>query len=62
MSFVTLQRLVSARKVLIQNPDDGMTLSRIAMENGFSSPGRFSEIYRRTYGENPSVTRRTAQR
>lgn len=55
MRFVTERRLAAARRLLARaGPGDDVT--RIAVGVGFTHLGRFSVLYRQTYGESPSQT------
>ena len=58
MAWLRSLRLDAARKA-IQSVPDG-PLSAIAMEYGFFHLGRFSEQYRRQFGETPSETLKSA--
>jgi len=55
MAFVQQRRLLQARKALLE-PVPGTTVARAAMEAGLLHLGRFSQAYRRAYGESPSLT------
>lgn len=63
MQFLQKTRLANARQQLL-NPDTSASLSvtEIAVKNGFSQLGRFSAIYRSVYGELPSETKLTASK
>ena len=52
LGYVQKQRLNHARGALM----DGQKVSIAARQAGFTHLGRFSALYRKTYGENPSVT------
>ena len=55
MEFLTEQRLQKARTELLKhNPKH--SVSSIALDHGFRHLGRFSQIYRKRFGECPSVT------
>ena len=57
MEFLTEQRLLSAReKLLKQHPED--SVASIVLDCGFFHLGRFSEVYRKLFGERPSETLR----
>ena len=60
MQFLADSRLRSARKTL-QSPSPADTVSSIAYVHGFSHLSRFSEMYRKRFGEKPSETLRKAQ-
>ncbi len=53
MEFLTEQRLRSVHEKLIKS-DQNRTVSRLAASCGFTSLGRFSQIYRKRFGESPS--------
>lgn len=59
MQFLTESRLKCARMAL-RSPTAGETVTSIAEACGFSHLGRFSDIYRKRYGESPSETLRKA--
>jgi len=54
-------RLNRVRHELL-NGRDGLSVSAIALENGFNHLGRFAQDYRERYGERPSQTRRCGRR
>ena len=57
MEFLTEQRLQSAReKLLTWHPE--ASVSSIALDCGFINLGRFSQVYRKRFGERPSDTLR----
>ena len=53
MEFLTEQRLQHARELLLE-PDAHSSVTIVALESGFTHPSRFTGIYRRRFGENPS--------
>ena len=57
MEFLTEQRLQSAREKLL-TPHLQASVSSIALDFGFINLGRFSQIYRKRFGERPSDTLR----
>jgi AraC-like DNA-binding protein len=57
MEFLTEQRLQSAREKLMK-PHPVASVSSIALDCGFMNLGRFSQVYRRRFGERPSDTLR----
>ena len=57
MEFLTEQRLQSAREKLLK-PHPVASVSSIALDCGFMNLGRFSQVYRRRFGERPSDTLR----
>lgn len=57
MEFLAEQRLQKARRdIMNSSPEE--TISSIALQCGFSHLGRFSQLYRKRFGELPSVTPR----
>ena len=57
MEFLTEQRLQGAREKLLK-PHPVASVSSIALDCGFMNLGRFSQVYRRRFGERPSDTLR----
>jgi AraC-like DNA-binding protein len=55
MEFLTEQRLQSARDKLLK-PRGESSVSSIAIDCGFTHLGRFSQVYKKRFGENPSET------
>jgi len=55
MEFLTEQRLQSAREKLLK-PHPEASVSSIALDCGFINFGRFSQAYRKRFGERPSDT------
>jgi len=60
MEFLTEQRLQSARGKLLK-PRGEASVASIAMDCSFIHLGRFSQVYRKRFGENPSETLHKAQ-
>ena len=60
LAYVTEQRLARTRNDL-RTAEPGETVTTIATRWGFTQLGRFSGIYRKTYGETPVETLRSAQ-
>ena len=59
-AYVRDLRLQGAHDELVAaDPADGASVAQIAVAWGFTHLGRFSELYRRTFGVPPSVTLRT---
>jgi anti-anti-sigma factor len=59
MAYLRRVRLAEAHDELRRTtPEDGSTITRIALRWGFASPSRFSEQYRDAYGVTPSQTLR----
>ena len=55
MAFVQQRRLLHARKALLE-PAPDTTVARVSMDAGLLHLGRFSQAYRRAFGESPSRT------
>jgi AraC-like DNA-binding protein len=63
MRFVAERRLAAAHRMLSSTAAQGEDVTRVALGLGFNHAGRFSAIYRQTYGELPSQTlKRTVRR
>jgi AraC-like DNA-binding protein len=60
MEFLTEQRLQSAREKLLK-PHPEASVSSIALDCGFMYLGRFSQVYRKRFGEPPSDTLRKSR-
>jgi AraC-like DNA-binding protein len=58
MAYLRFVRLNRVRSALLDGGDDMETIAHVARMWGFSHMGRFSEIYRRQFGELPSATMR----
>ena len=56
--WVLAQRLQRARRALIDIRSAEVTVTRVAMDNGFNQLGRFAGTYRQVFGETPSETLR----
>lgn len=56
MQYVKLQRLHSARRVLLGSDPRASTVSQVAADHGFLNPGHFARDYQRLFGERPSAT------
>lgn len=56
MAYVRDARLDIARRELQQGQRDGGTVSRAAINSGFSNFSQFSRIYKARFGETPSAT------
>lgn len=61
MRFVTERRLAAAQRML-GAAAPGEDVTRVALGLGFNHAGRFSALYRQTYGELPSQTLKRALR
>lgn len=59
MSFIRLARLTRAREWLLDPDDPPRSVKDAALACGFMHLGRFSQAYKRQYGESPSDTLRT---
>ena len=57
LGWVRRTRLLWARRALLDAADDA-SVTRIALDNGFTQPGRFAALYDRHFGERPSQTLR----
>jgi transcriptional regulator GlxA family with amidase domain len=56
-AYLLRLRLRAARQDLL-DPENNQAMREICLKWGFFHFGRFSAVYRTTYGENPSDTRR----
>jgi len=56
--FLVLRRLQLARRALTRNGRGTTSVTAVATEFGFWELGRFAVMYRRAFGESPSVTLR----
>jgi AraC-like DNA-binding protein len=57
MAYLRRVRLAEAREELLgASPEDGATVTRVALDWGFANPGRFARYYRAAYGEAPGET------
>ena len=56
MAYVKRERLDAVRRRLLAADPAGLTVRRAAQDCGFSHLGRFSVLYRETFGESPSRT------
>ena len=57
LAWVRRLRLMRARKALLDASSDA-SVTRIALDNGFTQSGRFAALYGRHFGEQPSNTLR----
>ena len=56
-AYLRRVRLQQARQQLENaGPNDGLTVTRVAIDWGFASPSRFAAHYRAAYNESPHVT------
>jgi AraC-like DNA-binding protein len=57
MAYLRQVRLAEARdELLYASPEDGITVTRVAVGWGFANPSRFARHYRAAYGESPAET------
>jgi transcriptional regulator GlxA family with amidase domain len=61
LGYLMMLRLQAARQDLL-DPGNSRPVSEICLKWGFFHFGRFSAVYKATYGENPSETRKYAGR
>ncbi|MDK3020019.1 helix-turn-helix transcriptional regulator [Pseudodonghicola flavimaris] len=57
MKFERLRRLAQARNDLLRDPDPRSVVKRSALRHGFRELGRFSALYKASYGGLPSQAR-----
>ncbi|GAB3569282.1 AraC family transcriptional regulator [Amycolatopsis endophytica] len=61
-TFLRQTRMAKAHRDLVAaDPDDGTTVTDVALRWGFAHTGRFAARYRETYGVMPSMTLRRAK-
>lgn len=58
IEYLRRVRLDHAHRQLLRADPETTSVQAVAMEWGFGHPGRFSALYRQTYGRNPSETLR----
>ncbi len=56
MAYLKILRLQAVRRLLKRTAPGTKTVSAIAAEHGFYSPGHFSRDYKTMFGESPSET------
>lgn len=61
LAFLKRRRLEGARKMILDRPRCGMTISSIALTWGFNHFGRFAREYAEAFGELPSETAQGAR-
>lgn len=61
-SYFRLKRMSLARQALLRGEPARCLVKQVALEFGFNHLGRFSDVYRRLYGEYPSETLRRSTR
>ena len=54
--YLMLKRLSAVRSILRTADPDTTSVSKVAMDHGFWELGRFTLMYKRMFGENPSDT------
>lgn len=57
--FLSLRRYHAARRMLRSGEDTTLSVTDVAMKNGFYNVGRFAQRYRQLFGELPSSTLQT---
>ncbi len=62
LSYYRIRRLILAHNALVRENSNLVTVTKIAMDLGFSELGRFAVHYRTMFGESPSVTLRRQAR
>ncbi len=55
LQFLIRKRMERARQLLLA-PVQGVTVTTVALDSGYASLSRFSQEYRKLYGETPSMT------
>jgi AraC-like DNA-binding protein len=60
LGWLRKMRFANARRAL-ESGDDDVTVTQIALANGFGQPGRFAVEYRAIFGETPSATLRRSR-
>ncbi len=58
MGYLKRYRLDRARQMLREGAPDQLTVTQVALANGFAHPGKFTQDYARRFGELPSATLR----
>ena len=56
VTFLRHKRLCAIHSILRDSTPGTTTVTEIAIQQGFSELGRFSQYYRAMFGENPSQT------
>lgn len=62
MGYLKRFRLDRAREMLAQGGDGILTVTEVALANGFGHPGKFTQDYAKRFGELPSATLRKTRR
>lgn len=60
MGYLKRYRLERARTMLKEKQGSGLTVTEVALANGFLHPSKFSQDYARRFGELPSFTLKTS--
>ena len=60
LQFLVRKRMERARRLLLA-PTQIVTVTRVALDCGYASLSRFTEEYRKLYGETPSMTLRRSR-
>ncbi len=60
LQFLVRQRMERARRQLLA-PTQSITVTRVALDCGYASLSRFTQEYRKLYGETPSMTLRRSR-
>lgn len=60
LQFLVRQRMERARRLLLA-PTQSVTVTRVALDCGYASLSRFTQEYRKLYGETPSMTLRRSR-
>ncbi|MDJ0861308.1 MAG: AraC family transcriptional regulator [Gammaproteobacteria bacterium] len=55
LQFLVRKRMERARRLLLSG-GQGLTVTKVALDSGYASLSRFSQEYRKLYGEMPSMT------
>jgi len=61
-SFVLAERLLGARRMLVDRRYANLNIAQIAHENGFGDFSYFNRVFRRHFGATPSDFREAARR
>lgn len=61
MGYLKRYRLERARRMLKDGAPADLTVTEVALANGFAHPGKFTQDYVRRYGEVPSATLRNGR-
>jgi AraC-like DNA-binding protein len=56
--YMRLRRLMLVRAAILRTDGASTKIGDLARAGGFTEPGHFAALYRITYGETPSATRR----